>query len=69
MKTYLSILAISALSILSSFSVKDDVYNIDLTKSKIEWIGRKVTGSHNGEIKLTSGMLNLNNAKLSGGFV
>ncbi|WP_017259544.1 YceI family protein [Pedobacter arcticus] len=67
MKNYLSILAITAISIFSSFSTKDEVYILDLNKSKIEWTGRKVTGSHTGEIKLASGTLNFNKNKLSGG--
>jgi hypothetical protein len=29
-------------------------YKVDTQKSKIEWIGKKVTGEHRGEIKLAS---------------
>ena len=39
----------------------------DITKSKIEWTGKKLTGEHYGEIKLSSGELVLSNDKLFGG--
>ncbi|WP_026902970.1 YceI family protein [Pedobacter glucosidilyticus] len=42
-------------------------YKVDTQKSKIEWIGKKVTGEHRGEIKLSSGVLNYNGNALSGG--
>lgn len=35
-----------------------EVYKVDTQKSKIEWVGRKVTGEHKGELKLASGSLN-----------
>jgi len=38
-------------------------------KSTIEWIGRKVTGSHNGTIDTKEGIFIFNDGKLSGGKV
>ncbi len=67
MKNYFLLLAVTAIFIFSSFSEKAEVYNLDLNKSKIEWTGRKVTGSHTGEIKLASGQLNIKGEKLTGG--
>lgn len=40
---------------------------VDATKSKIEWLGKKVTGQHNGDIKLKEGALVFNGSKLVGG--
>lgn len=43
------------------------VYKVDVEKSRIDWIGRKVTGEHSGNIKLSSGALNYDGSKLTGG--
>lgn len=40
---------------------------IDVEKSTITWVGKKVTGQHNGTIKLKEGALNMTDGKLSGG--
>lgn len=40
---------------------------IDTSKSKITWIGKKVTGSHDGTIGFKEGVLNFKNNKLAGG--
>lgn len=36
-------------------------------QSSVDWIGRKVTGSHNGTIAIKKGELILNNGELTGG--
>jgi polyisoprenoid-binding protein YceI len=60
-----SLLLIAIVGILVAFKPAQ-VYKVDVEKSKIEWIGRKVTGEHRGEIKLSSGALNYD-GKLNGG--
>lgn len=47
--------------------VKKEIFKIDTEKSSIEWIGKKVTGQHNGTIKIASGHLELNNKTFKGG--
>ncbi len=42
-------------------------FNVNGAQSEINWIGRKVTGAHNGTIAIKSGELVLNSNKLSGG--
>jgi polyisoprenoid-binding protein YceI len=42
-------------------------FEIVSTQSNIDWVGRKITGSHNGTIAVKEGELILNNGKLSGG--
>jgi len=42
-------------------------YVADPSASKIEWTGKKLTGEHYGEIKLSSGELIFSKQKLSGG--
>ena len=42
-------------------------FTIESNKSAIEWIGKKVTGAHNGTIDIADGILTLTDGKLSGG--
>lgn len=52
---------------LSTFAQKN---NVDLSKSHVKWTGYKIGGSHNGEIKIKSGYLELkNNAIVNGEIV
>lgn len=44
-----------------------DAYTIDLATSKVEWIGKKVTGQHNGTVDISSGQLNASNGELEAG--
>ena len=54
--------------LISSFtSLKVEKKAVDTSKSTIEWLGTKVTGKHNGTIKLKSGFLNFQDKKLVGG--
>jgi len=71
----LKITSILTLAIVASFSFfafkpKADVYTVDVTKSTINWEGKKFSGSHTGTVALTSGTLGFNGKKLTeGGFV
>jgi polyisoprenoid-binding protein YceI len=58
---------IALTGVLFGFKPKADVYTVDITKSKIEWVGRKVTGQHKGELKIASGSLNANGKALASG--
>ncbi|WP_353087010.1 YceI family protein [Flavobacterium sp.] len=40
---------------------------IDVAKSKIEWVGKKVTGQHNGVVDFKGGTLIFKGKKLTGG--
>ncbi|WP_256003800.1 YceI family protein [Pedobacter deserti] len=42
-------------------------YTVDTEKSSITWVGKKLTGGHNGTIALQSGSLLFDGKKLSGG--
>ncbi len=44
-------------------------FKLDNANSTIDWIGRKVTGSHNGTIDAKEGVFFFNDGKLSGGKV
>ncbi len=43
------------------------VYKLDLTKSTIVWTGKKVTGSHTGNIKIKSGSLVMDKDQIKSG--
>ena len=58
------------LPILALFTVAltaQTTYNADVAASKIEWKGYKVTGQHNGDVKVKSGSLQMKDGKLVGG--
>ncbi len=44
-----------------------EIKNIDNKKSKIEWLGKKVTGEHSGTIKVKEGSIVLNGDKIEKG--
>lgn len=45
----------------------DATVGVDVTKSKLEWTGRKLGGEHYGEIRLSSGQLAFKKGKLTEG--
>ncbi|RDC57411.1 YceI family protein [Pedobacter chinensis] len=67
-----SIFLLVAVVALSAFKnpTKPVTYTVDPSKSTITWVGKKVTGSHNGTVSLKSGTLILDGKKLvQGGFI
>ncbi|TCC99529.1 YceI family protein [Pedobacter hiemivivus] len=64
-----TILLLVAVVGLSAFTnpTKPVAYTVDAAKSTITWLGKKVTGSHNGTITLKSGSLNVNGKNVTGG--
>lgn len=65
MKTISLVLAM--MLAVSAPSVFGQKLKADAEKSKIEWTGKKVTGSHNGEIKLKSGEFEVKGDQIVGG--
>jgi len=57
---------ISALFILSGADEKKDV-KVDASTSTVKWVGKKVTGQHNGSISLKGGRLEMEGDQLTGG--
>ncbi len=62
-----NLILLAFVGFLFAFAPAATVYKVDVSKSKIEWVGAKVTGKHSGEIKIASGSLNANGSKLTGG--
>lgn len=71
MKLKLTSFALLILVVTSSAFVapvfKPVTYKVDVEKSTLTWVGKKLTGSHNGTIDLQSGSLLFDGKKLSGG--
>lgn len=44
-----------------------EVYNVNTETSVIKWVGNKVTGSHNGTLKLSSGTLTVKGTEITSG--
>ena len=57
---------IGTLALFSNVGEKDA--KVDVAASNVEWVGKKVTGQHNGTIKLTGGRLEMDDSgNLTGG--
>ncbi|WP_316811194.1 YceI family protein [Pedobacter heparinus] len=71
MKLKLSSLALLLVVITSSAFIapvlKPVTYKVDVEKSTLTWVAKKVTGGHNGSINLQSGNLQFEGKKLAGG--
>ncbi len=67
MKHLSIVLLIAITASLTAFTLKDTGYKIDSQKSKITWVGKKVTGQHAGTITLSEGTLISNGKKITGG--
>ncbi|MBC7605519.1 MAG: YceI family protein [Burkholderiales bacterium] len=66
MKNFKTI-AIALLVAFSTATVSAQTKKVDASKSKISWIGKKVTGQHEGNVNLKEGALVFNGKKLTGG--
>ena len=60
-------IALALVVVLSTVSVSAQTKNINTTTSTIEWVGKKVTGQHNGIVNFKDGAVVLKGKKLVGG--
>ena len=67
MKHLNTVFIVAVIATLMSFNLKDFEYKIDNQKSKITWIGKKVTGQHSGTINLSEGSFKVKGSKIAGG--
>ncbi|TAF45112.1 MAG: YceI family protein [Sphingobacteriales bacterium] len=67
MKKITLILGTVAVALLAFTPQKSNTYTVNVNKSSVTWVGRKVTGEHAGKIKLASGNLIADNKTLKGG--
>ena len=63
----LKTIAIALLVTVSTLTVTAQTKKVDVSKSKISWVGKKVTGQHEGTVGLKDGSLIFKGKKLKGG--
>lgn len=63
----MKIIFLALMTSLGLITTPTSTKNIDVTKSNVEWIGKKITGQHSGTIKLKEGSIELENEKVIGG--
>lgn len=56
-----------ALFVATATAVSAQTKKVDVKKSTIEWVGKKVTGQHSGTVSLKDGALVFKGTKLTGG--
>ncbi len=68
-RTLFSSLAAGAAFVMSSFTggTYDGVFTVDIKRSSIQWLAKKVTGEHKGTLKLASGQLTVNHNAIKDG--
>ncbi len=67
MKKFFVFAAFAVLALTSATVIKPVTYTMDATKSTFKWTGKKVTGSHWGYIKFSSGNITTDGANVTGG--
>ena len=71
MKLIKTIPALAVVFILTTAFVSPDrpasVYTVDAEQSTVQWVGKKVTGQHNGSIAIQAGTLEITDGQLTGG--
>jgi polyisoprenoid-binding protein YceI len=60
-------IALAAVIALTTVTVNAQTKAVDVSKSTINWVGKKVTGAHEGTINLKSGNLVFKGKKVAGG--
>jgi polyisoprenoid-binding protein YceI len=70
MKHFLSILTLAGLTIFGSVKVlaaPPKKYVVDTTATSLTWLAKKVTGQHNGTIKVSGGDITIDGVKVQSG--
>lgn len=60
------VLAVLTLMAFDSKKLHIDIYKVDINKSSLEWYAEKVTGKHNGTIKLSGGEVKNDHGRFTG---
>ncbi|MCS7029890.1 MAG: hypothetical protein NZ519_14130, partial [Bacteroidia bacterium] len=66
-KSFLTLGVVWAVAALAAFVSPKEVYKINPKATTIGWVGKKVTGQHNGTVKVASGTLEVTGGKITGG--
>ena len=68
MKT-IKFLTVFVLALTLTTTVLAGTQKVDVAKSTVKWLGKKVTGQHSGTISIKEGSLDVNKGKVTGGKV
>ncbi len=68
MKT-IKLLTVFVLALALTITVFAGTQKVDVTKSTVKWLGKKVTGEHSGTISVKEGSLETTDGKVTGGKV
>lgn len=52
---------------LAAFVAPKETYKINTNATTIGWVGKKITGQHNGTVKVAGGTLEVSDGKITGG--
>ncbi len=66
-KLLVAVLVLAGTGVFASNPAKKESFKVDASKSKVEWLAKKVTGQHNGVVTLQSGNLVVTDGKIAGG--
>lgn len=69
---FMSVIAASAISLFAFTTPKEKTttdYTVDTKATTASWLGKKVTGQHNGKIQLSKGSVVANNGAITGGTI
>ncbi|SMG45807.1 Polyisoprenoid-binding protein YceI [Marivirga sericea] len=68
MKTKILSIGLAALIMTAAFTVLQKEVKVDTNSSQIAWVGKKVTGQHNGIVNIKEGALEMEEGQVTGGF-
>jgi polyisoprenoid-binding protein YceI len=66
-KSLAAVVLVGSLLVGSSFTSKVNSFKVNVAKSTLNWVATKVTGKHNGTLKLANGSLESNGKMVTGG--
>lgn len=64
----IAVLALVGLLSFAFTNEKPTKYNVDSSASNVVWTGKKVTGSHTGNINVSNGNIEMDGSKVTGGY-
>lgn len=67
MKTKILSIGLAAIIMAAAFTVLQKEVKVDTNSSQIAWVGKKVTGQHNGTVDIKEGALEMEDGQVVGG--
>jgi len=67
MKTKILSIGLAVLFLTAAFTFLQKEVKVDTNSSQIAWVGKKVTGQHNGTVNIKEGALEMEDGQVTGG--